>query len=358
MSKKISTLIIAALLISNISFANIFRVGYSGPQLAGVDFPDAPTAVAAASAGDTIQLYPGVSAYLNSLSTKLVFIGIGYFLTNNTGLQVATTPAALSVNNMSAGASGSIFEGLQIYGTTGNAAPIGILQNILFTRCEIQSLSFSTSTAGDSLKNITFSQCYFDVYTNFYNEAANTTISGINYQNCITSTNTFASFYISPGSGLINNIIFENCSGQSPAYETGAISCYYRNCIFASEPGAVSGDIYDYCTFATNNTTHYVTGTSDQFGIAFSTIFSGGNSIVTGSPTPWDASWTLATGSPCIGYGRDFSNNPIDAGAYGGPNPYRLSGIPPIPAFYKLTAPSSSATANPYTITFSVRANN
>ena len=72
MYKKLSTLFIAALLISNFSFAKIFRVGYSGPQLAGVDFTTADPAVAAASANDTIQIYPGAfSPTIGGLTKKL-----------------------------------------------------------------------------------------------------------------------------------------------------------------------------------------------------------------------------------------------------------------------------------------------
>lgn len=358
MNNKFSFLFIAALLISNISFAHIFRIGYPGPQLAGVDFipSNAAAAVTAASTGDTLQIYPNATApNVASLNKQLVFIGMGYFLTNNPGLQVETTPSVLSVT-MAAGASGSIFEGLQISGSVSSLGGT-TLQNILFTRCYLTDYQFYTQVAGDSIKNITFSQCYCSSSIAINNESAsNSTISGIDFQNCICAESYPANFYISAG-GIITNITFENCSCQYyTANETGAISCYYRNCIFQYEPTAVNNDVFDYCTFTSNNATHYVTGTSDQFGKAVTAIYSGGGVITSG--TGWDASWKLATGSPCIGYGKDNSGNAIDAGAYGGVVPYRLSGIPAVPAFYILSAPSSSATANPYTITFSVRANN
>lgn len=366
MNNKLSFLFIAALLTCNFSYAHIFRIGYSGPQVNGVDyaFGNADAAVTAASTGDTIQIYPGgTGASISSLNKQLVFIGVGYFLANNTGLQVVTTPSILGIDltTGSAGASGSIFEGLQI--NTLEAYNLGgtILQNLLFTRCELGgTILFATEAAGDSIKNITFSQCYFTIQVDFENESANSTISGINFQNCIYGYVGYIATYnfATAGQGIITNITFENCScADYPALvETGSVSSYYRNCIFGSEPTAANDDVYDYCTFSTNSATHYVTGTSDQFGIAFTSIFSGGTAI--NSQTEWDASWALATGSPCIGYGKDNSGNTIDAGAYGGVVPYRLSGIPPVPAFYILSAPSSSATANPYTITFSVRANN
>ena len=362
MNNKLFTLFIAALLTCNFSYAHIFRVGYTGVQVTGVDFTfdNANAAVTAASTGDTIQIYPGTGASISGLNKNLVFIGVGYFLTNNTGLQVATTPSMLTINidTGGAGASGSIFEGLQMSGDIGNLGGT-ILQNILFTRCEITNLEIYTQNAGDSIKNISFSQCYI---TNFgitvSNQVTNSTISGMNFQNCISTTYS-GTFFGNPGAGIVSNISFENCDAlyTEDAYsDVTNASIYYRNCIFQSEPSGTNSDIFDYCTFSTNNATHYVTGTSDQFGIAFTSIYSGAAAI--SASTGWDASWTLATGSPCIGYGKDNSGNTIDAGAYGGVVPYRLSGIPSVPAFYILSAPSSSATANPYTITFSVKANN
>ena len=67
-----------------------------------------------------------------------------------------------------------------------------------------------------------------------------------------------------------------------------------------------------------------------------------------------DGRYALKPGSPAIGAGAGG----IDCGMFGGTNPYKLSGMPRIPAFYKLTAPSNITSTNPYTITFSVRSNN
>ena len=67
-----------------------------------------------------------------------------------------------------------------------------------------------------------------------------------------------------------------------------------------------------------------------------------------------DGLWVLKAGSVAIGAGVGGT----DCGIFGGAKPYKLSGIPEIPAFYKLTAPSNTTSGNPYTITFSVRSNN
>ena len=67
-----------------------------------------------------------------------------------------------------------------------------------------------------------------------------------------------------------------------------------------------------------------------------------------------DSRWVLRANSPAKGTGIGGT----DMGMFGGTNPYKLSGMPGIPAFYKLTAPSATTSTNPYTLTFSVRSNN
>ena len=72
-----------------------------------------------------------------------------------------------------------------------------------------------------------------------------------------------------------------------------------------------------------------------------------------------DAKWQLATNSVAKNAGIiPGTSTATDCGMYGGTNPYKASGIPAVPAFYKLSAPSSTATTSPYTITFSARSNN
>ncbi|KAA9037654.1 hypothetical protein FW778_16300 [Ginsengibacter hankyongi] len=356
MTTKFITFLIAALIISNFSFGNIFRVGYSGPQLTGVDFATVSEAIAAANANDTIQIYPGAnSPSAAGFDKRLVFIGMGYLLDKNTGLQVATTSSALTVQNINAGASGSVFEGLEINQTINSTS--GLLQDITFHRCKITNNQIQLSTAGDSIKNMTFSQCFFSVNsgTSYYS-GANTKIAGMQFLNCIFSFENYWGVFNNDVGGAITNTSFVNCSGNGyPALiENGLVSIYYRNCILETEPTVANTDLYDYCTFQSDYSTHYVSGTSNQFGKDFTTVFSGDVSAASGL----DAGWTIASGSPAIGYGKDNSNNSIDAGAYGGVSPYKLSGVPPVPAFYKLTAPTTNASSNPYTITFSVRANN
>jgi hypothetical protein len=75
--------------------------------------------------------------------------------------------------------------------------------------------------------------------------------------------------------------------------------------------------------------------------------------------TSADAQYQLGATSPALAAGEPINGVTPDAGAFGTADPYRLSGIPPIPAIYSLTVPASvPATATSMTITFSTRSNN
>lgn len=66
-----------------------------------------------------------------------------------------------------------------------------------------------------------------------------------------------------------------------------------------------------------------------------------------------DSAFRLKPGSPAIGAGAGG----IDAGAYGGISPYRLSVQPNIPAIYKIIAPAV-VTGGTITVTLSAKSNN
>ena len=91
MKVKIFTLSIAILLICNLSFATIRRIGYNGTPLSGVDFADFNAAQTASKAGDTIQIYGNVGSI--GIRKRLVIMGFGYNFDANPDLQAAGTDA-------------------------------------------------------------------------------------------------------------------------------------------------------------------------------------------------------------------------------------------------------------------------
>ncbi len=392
--KKLFLLSVAATLISSLSFATIRRVGFSGPSVNGIDFPGITAAVNASSANDTIQVYPGIGtngsndSQLSGLNKPLVFIGFGYLFDINTGYQtfLNNNDARLFVINTTAGASGSVFEGLNIINTYGGnygafnqtSSVMGNLKNILFKRCQISQSSsspFISLLANDTISNMEFNQCIIATNTSsFYGLVFNTNgagskILGLKFKNCIVN-GTYGSilYFNNTGSGsAINNVLFESCNiNYTQQWITNTtLSCYFRNCIIPFEPGQPNNYVFDYCTFSGTTVTHaYVSGTGNSFNVYKTNIYrdtvnySAVGSIYGNGYRMSDSANLLVNGSPCLNSGRDYNGNAIQTGAFGGPDPYRISGIPRVPNFYRLTSPNAAATSNNYPVTFSVKSNN
>ncbi|MDQ6761286.1 MAG: hypothetical protein M3015_01520, partial [Bacteroidota bacterium] len=163
-------------------------------------------------------------------------------------------------------------------------------------------------------------------------------------ENCYVS-NINLNATSSSSTGVFNNNIF---GGGTTNFNNGGYS--FSNNIFlnTSAPASISNSLFDH-NIGTNNWLPSANG--NQTNVNLSTVFVGYPTQGTFSN---DNRWMLATGSPAIGAG----NGGIDAGMFGGTNAYRLSGIPAIPSFYQLTAPTNAPTSSPYTITFSVKSNN
>lgn len=138
----------------------------------------------------------------------------------------------------------------------------------------------------------------------------------------------FSSAYLGNGSFIIKNCILQY-------YHYYDDNCVYQN--------SIGTDYYPIPTGNSNKNITYASMNADVF-VGYSDQGTYSN----------DGRWALKSGSPAKGAGAGGT----DAGIFGGTNPYKLSGIPRIPSFYKLTAPSTNTSTNPYTITFSVRSNN
>lgn len=109
---KALKLLLIGLLAGTSLFAKIWTVA----NRPGASFPTITAAVASASvlAGDTILVSGSATAYAGfTLGKKLTIIGPGYFLGQNTGLQVDTNAARISSNvTIQGGAQGTTIMGL------------------------------------------------------------------------------------------------------------------------------------------------------------------------------------------------------------------------------------------------------
>jgi len=326
----------------SVSNATIFRVGYTGPQVTGTDFVDFQSAHNEADAGDTLLFYPGTN-YTGTATKRLVYMGYGYFLgaDGNAGLQLITGTLSLHVN-LNSGSDGSHFEGLgDNTGQTGvlNIIPVNGVNNIVIRRCNYVLIYGSSS---DDCSNWQIIQSYNLNFAPYVNGSTGKFLN-LRVENCHLTSFDFTNL-TAGSSGQVRN-----CVITGGVNLTGA-SIYFLNniCSGASFTDA-AGTLFEYNLFDfSEGGYNIIGGMGNQFSVDMSSVFLGSASNST------DGQWQLKAGSPAIGAGSGGTN----CGMFGGTNPYRLSGIPSIPVFYKLTAPSRTATTNPYTITFSVKSNN
>jgi hypothetical protein len=335
----------AMFLMVNLAHARIWRVNNN----AGVatDFTTFDACVGSASVlnGDTVHLEPSTLAYANNnlINKRLTFIGTGYFLSGaaaNTGLQANTTTAffsgALRFDSL---ASGSRFLGIDI-NTDLWLDPRA--DNIRFERCRFNSISWNVQAASTSnrAQNLVFNKCHFTGAVppaQFYYD-------NLEITNCIVAgTTTF-------GAGNISNALIRNNVFLGGVTLTNT---YFANNILLNI-GAGSFNV----TFSTvrNNIAQFTgvlpTGNGNQAGFSQAALFVG----LTGNST--DGQWQLLAGSPAIGAGETVSGITPDCGAFGTADPYRLSGIPPVPTIYSLTVPGTVGVGQPLNITVSTRSNN
>lgn len=364
--KKITFLLLTILLVSITTQAGLKRVGFTGTQLAGIDYTTLQLAHDAATtlAGDTIQVYSGIAPGGLVQTKKIIIIGIGYYTAGtglNANLNSITTGTPIDIGNIyytsaSTGVAGSEYQGVRVGCIIqGNVA--ALVNNISFLRCDFVSFNGLSSPAGN-LSNLKFRQCInIGNASSFLNSV---TLSGCVIENSILSLNHFMSAAGNWATG--STCYFKNCSYVQSLLSGGNLgfgnyNCLAENCTFQAYTFSnYANTTFNNC-FITSNAVAPLVPAVTGSGNIFTNNADAGNTFV-GYPTQGsfsnDGKWVLKAGSPAIGFGTGG----VDNGIYGGATPYKLSGIPATPAFYKLSAPSTNAISNPYQITFSVRSNN
>ncbi len=314
-------------LIFTISNADIIRVNNNAGISA--DYSSLQMAIDSANSGDTIYLEPSSTSYGNiNLNKSISLYGPGYFLAENPGQQANVNTSKINILSMVSGSAFSSITGIQIL----NYIDLYV-GNVAITRCYFSSGSTTLFFSGTSANsNVLIAQNYFSgtisngsntqTFTAFFRNnliAGNITLEpGIV---CDFTNNQIAATSSSgiQNSTFINNI-FTTTSGSydpaNPAYNNG-----FQHNIFASTNPSVD------------------TAQGNQIGVPNASIFVG----ITGTST--DGQWQVAPGGPADGTGKEIpAGTPTDIGMYGGPNPYKLSGVPAIPTIYDLVVPTSNTT--------------
>jgi hypothetical protein len=376
--KKMFTFLLLYLTVVSTVNATIRRVGYiaSIQPVNGLDYVNFQAAHDASLSGDTIQLYAtttGTITYSGTINKPVLIMGPGYF-TNSyylTGTEIPNSnlqnmPGSISSCSfiIDLGSAGTIFQGINNL-TINTVNQVNALNNININRCRNVNIAFTNSGLCNGWN---ISQCYGVTIVQSGPSAGflgDRTISNLSISNSVI----FASitFSTSPAGTYAGNLIY-NCdflSGSSLALNNATFKV--QNCIFEGQTFSGVANV----SFIKNLTTQSAASnpistnagsSGNLFSITYANVYinypvnliSGG--LNTSSP---DGRLALKVGSPAIGAGFLLNTSTVtNCGAYGGSNAYVLSGIPGIPVYYQLGAPSAVTVGSPYTLTFSVRSNN
>jgi len=281
-------------------------------------------AITASAHGDTIYICGSPSDYGNvNVNKRLTIIGPGYFLTENPHTQVSGFTARIEKIDFQSGSSGSVVTGMEIDHVTISASNLSLLRNYL--NCD-SGLSDAVVYIYSGHSNILIAQNYFK-YNNPYSSSSGLidmygNNSGILISNNIlrsyeggnieipaTSSATIENNVITGGVVVINNTLFQNNIQYSCPFTNGTANQVRNNLGDLEQFGSADGN---------------------QSNVTMSEVF-----CYTGST---DAQFMLLPGSPASGAGLSG----VDCGAFGGPAPYVLSGMPAdIPSIYELESLSS-----------------
>jgi len=312
MTKRTLLIATAIIMIAQITSATVWRVNATPNSSADYTSLQAAHDNASTLADDTLYLegstFPAGGL---TITKKLTIIGNGYFLGENPDTQHNISPSIISaIVYCQAGSEGSKFTGC-----TFNEAIYIYTNNIIIERNFFNYANYQVYGVANC-SDILILDNYFISHTSW---------SNIHFPN------------------THSNILVANNYFYGQINVSGNFGGIFANNIFNRPATIYNSTVVNNIALTnsitlTNCITTYNIGTSTQFGnqdgnqenVLQTDIFVG----LSGNST--DGQWQLKVGSPAIGTGE----NGTDIGIYGGENPYKLSGLPAIPAIYSLDAQS------------------
>lgn len=328
--KKLTFLLAAAAILSTKQAgAKIWRVNSN----VGVNahFNTLSAAITAAGAGDTIHVEAAATGYGSIIINKrLVLVGTGYFMddaTPNPKTQFITEKSQISGVTFNTGSKGSVISGFTIGSVSINDSLITVQRNNISSNI---TLAAAGNTDGDTVRQ--------NVLGGFFGNSTNNKCTNLLvYNNIVTTANPFilnASF-INNVSGYIINNSFVNTNGAT----FSCVNFIFQNNIFSSVSfGSYFNSNVYYNNIVSN--TSLPANNGNQQNIPMTSVFQGWSS---GTGFSSDGRYQLKPGSPAAGAGI-LNGGAVDCGAFGGPAPYILSGMPPVPSIYNLNVPDQVAT--------------
>ena len=303
------------------------------------DFTSVSSAISNASVlnGDTLYIEPSSTSYGSvTLTKQLTFIGNGYYLggaNGNAGLQATENASTLSVITLNTGSNGSKFYGLSLsYFSLGSAAGLG---NYVIESCQMDYI-FQNQISTQTYSDIAFRKCVITQFVSLNN--VNATVNNFIIENCIFNSSIGYGMVLnfSPSS---TNLIFRNNTLDQP-YFTNLTGFYVANNIF------LRNNVQTFTSCVIKNNLFV----ANQTGVTTGALNTNGNNLVSQSRASLivdagslDGKYQLAVSSPAISGGVDIGGTKPDCGAFGGTDPYKLSGIPAIPSIYSFSFPNGNS---------------
>lgn len=313
-TKIVYTIITLALFAGSTTLnATVWRVNGTPNASAHYSTLQAAHDNAATQNGDTIYLEGSMfTTGALSCSKQLTIIGSGYFLSQNPDTQHNKYPSTIDgYVHFYDGSAGSKIMGCTLTASIYlHTTDISIERNY-FGVMQYAIYAYTGNNSNTRIINNYFDNVYY--YYSIYFSAPSA--------NVLISNNYINGYFYTPSnfSGMVMNNIFAS-----------DITCFNSNVI--NNISIYSSATLTNCIVTHNigNGTQFPNQDNNQQNVLPDDIFVG---LTGNSP---DGQWQLKPLSPAIGAGEDG----VDCGIFGGAYPYKLSGLPPIPAIYDFDAPS------------------
>lgn len=288
----------------------------------------------AATAGDIIQMEPGTYSFDITLSKNLTVVGPGYFLggNQNPGLQANAQAATVNTIFFNAGSTGA-----SVSGITAASAYVGT-NGVTLQRCNITNiyLNYDNSLGYVAVNNVNIRQNYCGFVRQYSGGYAAT--------NLLITNNLFY-YDINLGSlasgEFRQNVLTDCCSYNATLSNFNVVNNYFGY--------QYAAPTFTNCTVTYNafRFASYPTAGNNINNVLPANVF-----VLAPGTTQFDAWFQLKTGTNVM---RGTGENGVDMGAFAGNSPYKLGGLPAIPAIYQL---SNSVNGNTLNVNMSTRSNN
>ena len=333
MKKGIFTLLTIAILNAMAINAAVWRVN----NISTVDarFTGIPDAISSelVMEGDTLHVEPSPVSYGSvTLNKRLTIIGNGYFLGENEETQAITSNSSIAVFTFAGGSDGSVIMGCTFTGIVinQNVSDIAIRRNLISGRITMNDNNNDIVILNNYIKTYTSLSALISISAN----SANLLVSGNFIENTYALGGNWAINMGSTSSAIFeNNVIYNGVNIHNSVFNNNIL----RGGTFNSTNSNVSNNIGNADQFGTEN--------GNQQNVTMADVFKGEGST--------DGMWQLKEASPAIGAGVGG----VDCGMFDGSYPYKLSGIPEIPAIFKYQHVYNTEIQE-LEVTFSVKSNN